>query len=137
METENTAPTKFTASKRKVDRLFSLNKITPKDIEGFNDLERDYLRETSTAALQQLKGEERDNFINKIEMIVPAETKHQIWEYNHFVISSAVAKLMREHGFMPDKTDIAKATGLSRQTIAKHLKEYKTRPEHAEELEQF
>jgi len=137
METENTALTKFTASKRKIDRLLSLNKIAPKDIEGFTELERDYFRETSAATLQQLKGEERDNFINKMELIVPAETKSQIWEYNHFVISSAVAKLMREQGFMPDKTDIAKATGLSRQTIAKHLKEYKTRPEYAEELEQF
>jgi predicted transcriptional regulator len=137
METENTALTKFTDLKRKVGRLFSLNKITPKDIEGFNDLERDYLATTSTEMLQQLKGEERDSFINKIDLIVPAENKNQIWEYNHHLINSAISKLMREHGVMPDKTDIAKATGLSRPTIGKHLKEYKTHPEYAAEMERF
>jgi len=137
METENTALTKFTDSKRKVKHLFALKKITPKDIEGFNELERDYLAETSAEILQQLKGDERDNFINKIAMIVPAETNSQIWEYNDYLISNAISNLMRAHGFMPDRTDIAKATGLSRQTIAKHLKEYKTHPEYAAELERF
>ena len=137
MNTEKTALTKFTASKRKVDRLFALEKITVKDIEGFNKLERDYLSETATEILQQLKGEERDNFISKIELILPASTKSRIWEYNHSVITCAISKLIREQGFMPSKNDISEETGLSRQTVAKHLKEYKAHPEFMAEMEQF
>jgi len=137
MNNEKTALTKFTASKRKVNRLFALRKITPKDIEGFSIHQRDYLAAASTEILQQLKGEERDNFINKIELIVPASTKNQLWEHNHLVISCAISKLIREHGFMPPKNAIAAETGLSRQTVAKHFKEYKTHPEFMAEMEQF
>jgi len=137
MNTEKTALTKLTTSKRKVNRLFTLKKITPKDIDNFNNRERDYLAATSTEILQQLKGEERDNFINKIELIVPACTKNELWEHNQYLISSATSKLMRQYGFMPPKSAIAEETGLSRQTIAKHFKEYKTHPEYLAEMEQF
>jgi hypothetical protein len=136
MKTE-TALTKFTALKVKVDNLFALEKITLTDIEGLNKLEREYLAETATKMLQPLKGEERDNFISKIELIIPASTKNQLWEYNHHVITCAISKLMREQGCMPPKNAIAEETGLCRQTVAKHLKEYKTQPEYIAEMEQF
>jgi predicted transcriptional regulator len=137
MNTEKTALTKFTTSKRKVNRLFALKKIAVKDIEGFNKRERDYLAEASTEILQQLEGEERDSFLNKIELIVPQSTKNQLWECNHMVISSAISNFMREHGFMPSKSTIAEETGLSRPTVAKHLAAYKTHPEYIAEIEQF
>lgn len=137
MTTEEPALTKFTAARRKVNRLFSLKKITLKDIEGLTKIERDYLGEAATKTLQQLKGGERDNFLNKIELIIPASTKNQVWEYNHHVISSAVTRLIRENGCMPPKSVIAEETGLSRQTVAKHFAAYKTQPEYIAEMEQF
>ncbi len=137
MEAETTALTKFTDAKRKVDRIFALKKITEKDIQDFTELERDYLAETSTQLVQQLKGAERDNFLEKIESIVPASTKNDIWDYNHIVISSAITKFMCQHGVMPTKNAIAEETGLSRQTVAKHFKEYKTHPEFIAQMEQF
>jgi len=136
MKTE-TAIKRFTALKVKVDNLFALQKITPEDIEGFTKPERDYIAANATEKLQQLKGQERDNFISKIELVVPVNTKNQMWEYNHFVISGAISKFMREYGIMPDQSTIAEETGLSRQTVAKHLKEYKTHPAYAAQLEQF
>jgi len=135
--TETTALNNFAASKRKLDRIFALKKITAKDIEDLDTPEREYLAETFTEMVQQLKGAERDNFLDKIEMIVPASTKSDIWEYNHFVISRAVSNFMRKHGVMPTKNAIAEETGLSRQTVAKHFAAYKTRPEFAAEIEQF
>ena len=137
MDIETTALTNFTAFKRKIDLLFKLDKLTLKDIEGLNKQERDYMSVTATEILEQLKGEERDSFLNKIELIVPASTKNQVWEYNHVVIGSAITRFMREQGIMPTKSDIAEKTGLSRQTVAKHFKEYKTHPEHVAEMEQF
>jgi len=137
MRTEKTALTNFTASRIKVNRLLAREKITAKDIEGFNKQERDYLAATASKMLQRLKGEERDKFIDKIELIVPANTKNQLWEHNHFLISRAISKLMREHGTMPPKSAIAEETGLSRQTIARHFKEYKAHPEYIAEMDQF
>jgi predicted transcriptional regulator len=136
MKTE-TALTPFPALRVKVDNLLAQQRITEKDIEDLNDLERNYLAEIATQKLQQLKGKERDNFINKIEPIMPAHAKNRVWEYNHYVITSAISKIMREHGYMPSKSDIADETGLSRQTVAKHLIEYKTQPEYKAEIEQF
>lgn len=136
MKTE-TALTPFPALRVKVDNLLAQQRITEKDIEDLNDLERNYLAEIATQTLQQLKGKERDNFLNKIEPVMPAHAKNRVWEYNHYVITSAISKTMREHGYMPSKSDIAEQTGLSRQTIAKHLIEYKTQPGYKAEIEQF
>ena len=132
-----TALRKLTASKRKADRLFLLNKITPQDVDGFNKYERDYVAATINETLQQLTGEERDNFYSKVEQILPESSKNQVWEYNNHKISSAIANLIRQHGCMPPKNAIAAATGISRQTVAKHLAAYKTHPEFIAEIEQF
>jgi len=121
----------------KIDRLLALDKITPKDIEGLNDIEREYLAETATQIVAQLKGVERDNFLDKMDLIVPASTKSDIWAYNHARISGAVSRYMRENGVMPAQNIIARETGLSRQTVFNHLKEYKHHPEHAAQMEQF
>jgi predicted transcriptional regulator len=53
------------------------------------------------------------------------------------VITHAISKFMHDHSFMPTKNAIAELTGLSRQTIAKHLASYTKHPEFAAELEQF
>lgn len=132
-----TALTKFTAARQKADRLFSLEKISVKDIEALSKFERDYLAETATKKLSRLTGEDRDNFLNKIGDIVHVSTKNQLWEHNQMVISHAISKFMCEYGCMPPKTVIAAETGLSRQTVAKHFATYKTHPEYAAEMEQF
>jgi hypothetical protein len=131
-----TALTNLTANK-KIDSLLSQQKITLKDIEGLSQPERQYLEEMTTATLAKLKGEERDNFLNKLESIVPANTKNSIWEHNHTVISRAISSFMRQHGVMPAKNTIAEQTGLSRQTVAKHFVTYRSHPEFMVEMEQF
>ena len=137
MDIEITAAAKFVALKSKIDGLFALEKITLKDIEDLNNLERNCLATKATEILKGLKAGERDDFLDKIELIVPAFTKSDIWEYNHLRISSAITKFMHQSGVMPSKNAIAEETGLSRQTITKHLAAYKTHPEHLAEMEQF
>jgi len=137
MNTQTTTLTNFPGSKRKVNGLFAREKITLKDIEHLDKLEREQLGQAATKILKQLKGGERDRFLDKIEQVIPAETKSDIWEYNHSVISSAISDYMHQHGVMPTKSSIANATGLSRQTVAKHFKDYKTSPEFTAHTEQF
>jgi hypothetical protein len=106
-------------------------------LDNLNNDERRHLAAVSTKMLQRLKGKERDDFLNKIELVIPASTQQQVWESNHYNITAAISKLMEEHGCMPSKNSIVEVTGLSRQTISKHLKEYKTHPGHTAEMEQF
>ena len=46
------------------------------------------------------------------------------WEENHKDITNFITQHLAEFGAMPDKSLIAKATGLSRKTVHKHLRGY-------------
>jgi biotin operon repressor len=137
METQELVSTKLTGSEKKIIALLELKKITLSDLDNFDTGERQYLAVVCTKMLQNLKGKERDDFLYKIESIMPASNKQQIWEYNHRAITDAISKLTELHGSMPTKNHIAEETGLSRQTISKHLKEYQTHPGYTEQMEQY
>ncbi|MGN6394619.1 MAG: hypothetical protein ACTHMI_03585 [Mucilaginibacter sp.] len=127
----------YAASKKKVDDVLALQKITADDLSSLTRMERDYLSETITDSLNSLKGEEKDNFLCKVDAIIAPASKNQFWEHNHHLRSEAISRLMRQYGYMPSNSAIARETGLSRPTIVKHLKEYKTSPEFAAETERF
>jgi len=131
------ASTNLTVTSEKVRRLFALQKITPADLKDLTKLECDYLSEIATEKLACLTGVERDSFIEKIAQILPASTNDQIWENNHLVIGKAITKLIGLCGAMPTKYQVAQESGLSRQTVAKHLAQYKNHPKYAAEMEQF
>jgi hypothetical protein len=121
----------------KVNRLLALEKITPADLRDLTRAETQYLANTATKTLARLKDADRDNFLNKIDLIIPASTKADIWEQNHALINSAVSGYMQQHGVMPNKSYLARKTGLSRPTIAKHVATHTQHPGHTAEMEQF
>lgn len=124
-------------AKQKIGQLLKQEQITRSDFEGLTQPESDYLDNTCAEILDQLEGTQLDNFLAKIDPILTPETKSDIWENNHRAISEAIADYIRGNGFMPTQTDIAILTGLSRQTVAKHLKEYEKQPEFMQQAEQF
>ena len=65
------------------------------------------------------------------------QDKNKTWETNHTVITRAMAKLVRQNERMPSKAEIAEETGLSRQTIHKHLKQFGHESLVVEQLEQL
>jgi predicted transcriptional regulator len=125
------------ATDDKINKLLAREKITTADIGDLNEQEQQLFEKKLSEILEQSKGAERDSLLEKIEPIIQASTKSDIWERNHMMISNAIANFMRQNAVMPTKNDIAQETGLSRQTVAKHFKEYKTQPEFAAEMEQF
>jgi predicted transcriptional regulator len=137
MDTKTTPPADRAASLRKVDNLLAQTKITLEDIEDLTRAEREYMANRATKILAKLKGTARDNFLETIDLIIPACTKNDVWEQNHARISSTISSFMRRNGVMPTKNAIAEQTGLSRQTVAKHLAAYKEHPEYEDESEQF
>jgi predicted transcriptional regulator len=138
MTNEKTRPSvSLRASNDKINRLLAREKITAADVGDLNEQEQRLLENKLTEILEQSKGVERDTLLEKIEPIMQATTKSDIWERNHMTISNAIENFMRQYAVMPTKNDIAQETGLSRQTVAKHFKEYKTQPEFTAEMEQF
>lgn len=126
---------KFTETK--INKILSLERITPKDLEQLSEKESTRLMEILNERFNKLKGTERDKFYKKIEPIISNTAKNRLWEYNHNQITWAISVLMQEYGRMPTKTEIATETGLSRQTVHKHLKEYATHPQYLGQIEQF
>ena len=126
---------KFTETK--INKVLSLEQITPKDLEQLSEKENARLIEIFTETFNKLTGTERDEFYNKIEPVTSETTKNQLWEHNHAQITWAISTLMQELGRIPTKTEIATKTELSRQTIHKHLKEYANHPMYLMELESF
>ena len=59
------------------------------------------------------------------------------WEHNHATISLYISTCLENAGRMPSKAQIAKATGLSRLTIHKHIKDSRNNPMFEEQEEQF
>ena len=141
METQTQATqahlNRFERTKQKADRLLALNKITPKDLDGFDQPEREYLNEKLTQVLSGLTGTQGDEFSEKVELITQPYFKRDLWEYNHTAITSAIAGYMQQYGAMPAINFLAEKTGLSRQTVAKHVREYKKHPAFLAQMEQF
>ena len=122
---------------QKIDSLLAQQKITLEDIEGMSNPERRRLANKATKILSKLTGIARDNFLEKIEQVMPGGGKNEIWEYNHTLISTFISNYMHEYEVMPGKSVIAEETGLSRPTITKHLVAYRQHPEFIAEMEQF
>lgn len=137
MNNKLTGLTAGKAIKKKIDDILSLEKITSTDVQGLNKQEVLHLEQKATKILTQLTGEDRDRFLDKLNPILPADTKNSVWEYNHLAISNAISNFMCQHGVMPAKNAIAEQTGLSRQTVAKHFREYTAHPQFTAETEQF
>ena len=128
---------RLTVSEAKLKRLLNHKNITPNQLERLSKAETSRLMELLTEKFNGLKGTERDKFYQKIEPIVSECTKTQIWENNHIQITRVISTFIQEYGRMPTKSEIANKSGLSRQTIHKHLKEYTNHPQYLEQLEQF
>lgn len=128
---------KFTETEAKINKILALDTITYDDLEVLTKEEEKRFGEILTDRYNSLKGKELDKFYKKIELIMDKETKNSIWENNHNSITYAISTLMQDYGRMPSKTELAKETGLSRQTIHKHLNDYTTHPLYAGQLEQF
>ena len=137
METQLPALASRGMLKQRTAKLFAMEKISLTDIDDFTNRERRHVQNEIDKKLKRLKGDARHDFLAKIDAILHIETKNDIWEQNHLHICTAISENMRVYGTMPNKTEIADETGLSRQTVAKHLREYQAHPEVKAETRQF
>ena len=128
----------FTNTDSKINLILQKKKVLPADIKGvFTEKEQPQFSNYLQKQLNELKDTELDDFIEQIFEIIPENVKNQLWENNHYTITNAISLLMEESGRMPTRNAIAAKTGLSRQTIGKHLKEFATNPHNEYEKLKF
>lgn len=128
---------KFTEIEKKIDALFELEEISKEDLSKLNTAEEDAFWQRINDNLQNLKGTKRDKFISQTDKIFGNETKNKLWEYNNSQIMNYLIKYIEECGCMPYQLQIAENTGLSRQTIHKHIKEIAKSELYQAQIEQF
>jgi hypothetical protein len=128
---------KFTKKINNVERILNLKKITFKDLDSLTKAERNEVYRIMNEKINSINGIERDKFIEQFYEVWTPETKNQLWENNHILITGIISNLMIEYNRMPTNTEIAIHSKLSRQTIQKHLQHYKTNPVFLEQGEQF
>lgn len=95
---------------------------------------------------------EIDKYFNRLERLLPilnydkttedkevrlANIKRERWYLNDALIKQYVDSMLTKNNVLPTNTDIHKATGLSRVTVDKHLKESSSSIYRTEELEKF
>jgi predicted transcriptional regulator len=138
MATNKKGLQKLTETDKKINELLAKPLLLQSDIDkALTKEEKQILGKILTDQLNELKGAERDKFLIKIDDMLPTETRNELWENNHYSITVAISKLIEDYGKMPTKNHIARETGLSRQTIHKHLNAFQEHPLYAEQIKQF
>lgn len=116
---------RLTESEKKIQNIFSLEKVTQKDIEDFTTEEMDQFNEALGKKMNGLQGAAYGEFYDQFEEVLLTGTKNQLWEFNHQTIMWAISTLTKETCNFPPVNLIAVKTGLSRTTIYKHINSFK------------
>jgi len=107
------------------DNLLLLDKIEQQHIKALPPEKQVQFRKLLSDKLAALTGEERDAFLEKIAAIADPDN---VWEYNHSRITQYITQHIRQFSAMPTKATIAEVTGLSRQTVHKHVQGLANQP---------
>lgn len=128
---------KLTLSEIKFEQLILKDKLTKSDLESFTDQDHLEWRAFVAKKMNLIKGDDLEIFVERIEDVMPAHLKSQYWEQNHIRITTGMAVYLKENGVVPTKTTLAEKTGISRQTIHKHLREFDKHPHYLEQISKY
>lgn len=110
----------------KFEKLFKLKRITQNDLDQLLTKQEQYLfKKELEKRINEAKGHELDELVEMAELIALKDFRLQVWEGHHTLIQKAIEDYVKIYGILPNTTQIARKTGLSRQTVAKHLKDLK------------
>ena len=137
MTNRNTIKTSKGLQKLTVSELLKKEVLTQGDIEHLTDKEVYNLKNELGSLISTTKGTERDALVKRMSGIVCSDTRNSIYEYNHRVILGKLHNSMVETGTIPSVIELSELSGLSRQTVNKHMKEYKTSNIYKEDQYKF
>ncbi len=125
-------------TRSKVNRLIIKEYILPEDVSGLSEAQRKKIKMALMKRLETCEPREKTAILEKIAMVSnDHEMKRDVWEINHSKVVNAISAHLTKNGRLPNQMTLAEKTGLSRQSISAHLKEYHTQPAFADHLEQL
>ncbi|GAA4327963.1 hypothetical protein [Flaviaesturariibacter amylovorans] len=129
---------KVATTKSRIAEIMAIPVVTREDVNRLiRPQDRDALAKHISKLGTTLKGEELERLNEQWDLLITQETKNQTWEENHRIITNAMYQHLEDYARFPSHSKLAKDTGLSRKTIAKHLKEYDKHPMYETELQKF
>lgn len=132
------ASQKLTETSTTVEQLLKGTTITPEQLAGLSRAEKDLLADTLTKQFNSATvPTERDRLWGLIETNAPAELRRDYYESNHRQIVAALVNYLNEFGHLPTKQRLSDITKLSRQTIYKHLRDYKESSSYLKEQQEL
>jgi hypothetical protein len=135
MSTEYTPP-KSKQLYKHLQEIIASEKITPETFERLEEHEHAELTK-----LLKHKMEIANNEYQRLAIIMGAALQLSgnriAWESNHQKITQAIYTTLSANGQMPTQTYIAQITGLSRQTVNKHLSEGEDASVYTEHIRSF
>ena len=137
MENKDKSLQKFTKPNEKLQEILDKSYLLEEDLIGLTEEELEELEFHAGTSVNKLDGIENLRQGNRYSVLFNNRVKNQLWENNHNLILGTIDQLMRELFRMPSTTEIAKETGLSRVTINKHLREFKSSSEYKKEINRF
>ncbi len=123
--------------KLSVSDILEKDKITKSDLDTLTDSERKELMKQFNTMYHEAKGVKKDKLFEKAFEIIDTHTKNSLWEVNHNNIIAYIHNGIVIDNKMPSIIALVEKTGLSRQTISKHLKEFKDNELYKEHKAQF
>ena len=108
-----------------VTEILEKESINNDDLNQLSNADKKKFNNKCGATLSKLKCDDRDKFLKKIWGVVSEEGKKAIWSSNHEKIKFALHNSIKKEGYFPNASRLVELTGLSRQTIYKHLNTFK------------
>ena len=121
----------------KIKNLLESRQVNLDDLKGLDEGELVQFRAQVNKLARELDGEGLDELLCKLELVTCQKTKNEYWERNHSLIVHEISKYLKTCGRMPVIRELESLTGISRQTLTKHLKEYKKSVLYQDHLIQF
>lgn len=107
-----------------LEELLKQSKISGKSIQELPKRDQIKLIDSFIKIYNEKKEAQKDEVLNSIIEQLPEATRKDIWEVNHHNIMNCITDYALQVGCLPPKRRIAEITGLSRQTVDKHFKEF-------------
>lgn len=120
-----------------VSELMKKEIITKEELNSLSKDEQSELKEKLNDLILNSTGTKKDRAYKKTWELVDNETKNSLWEFNHVKIINTIHNELVNNFAMPTTSTLEGLTGISRQTISKHLKTFKDREFYGLQEQQF
>ena len=120
-----------------VSELMKKEIITKEELNSLSKDEQSELKEKLNDLILNSTGTKKDRAYKKSWELVDNETKNSLWEFNHVKIINTIHNELVNNFAMPTTSTLEGLTGISRQTISKHLKTFKDREFYGLQEQQF